>query len=141
MTLPSISPADILFEKRLAALHQTINAVAPLAGFKTVDRVTKIVVPDYYPATTPEQQTQGAAIIAAFAWTQAAQTAYEDAQSPDFAALLSQIVGAVQTNNDYRALAQPTSAAQDKAFLRALAQENTQILKTLAAAVRYLRGR
>lgn len=139
-TLSNVTPEITLFGKRLAALFETIRVVAPIVGFASADVVTKAIVVAYQVSATQAQKDQVAAIIAAFDWSAAGQTAWEDTKNPDFATIRSQAAAAIQTNNTYLAIVSPTNADRFTQ-LDALTRENTQIIKALVAIILRLTGR
>jgi hypothetical protein len=125
----------------LTRFTTTIQAVAP--GALAHGNADGTVTIDFAAGTTAQQITNANAAAAAFDWSQAAQDAYasaqDDAQWPDFATLRAQATAAVTTNNAYHNGAQGQAAAI--AQVDVLTQQNTQLIKTLGAAILRLTGR
>jgi hypothetical protein len=123
-------------------LRKTLGALAPIDGVSIPvfgNSATTVIIFNAS-ATQPQKDSAGAA-LAAFDWSDAAQTAWEDStQDPDFAAIRTNAAAAVQTNNAYLALVAPTNADRFTQ-LDAITRQNTQIIKALGAVILHLTGR
>lgn len=113
----------------LAALDEAIKAAGvPIDGVgRLLDGTVRI---DFRPEATEQQRTQANAIAAGWDWSPAAAAAREDAKKPERTELRSAAVAAVAGNQDYLAIATPTTA-QMRSQLAALTQQTNRVIRRL----------
>lgn len=113
-------------------LHTTLAALAPIDGVSvpTLGSSANARV-DFTPAATQPQKNAVASALAAFDWSDAAQSTWEDDQNLDRTALINGAIAAVQDNNTYLGVASPSNA-QNLAQIRALTQQMNKVIKRLA---------
>jgi hypothetical protein len=123
-------------------LDQTIRALAPIDGV-SIDAFGNSATCriDFQVAATAPQRTAAQNALTAFDWSDGAETTWEDTQQPDLATLRNAAVGAVQNNNAYVAIADSATNIQVRDQVKALTQQNTQIIKSLGAVIQLLTGR
>jgi hypothetical protein len=90
---------------------------------------------DYAASATQAQRAQGAALVAGFDWSQAAQDAWEDAQEADLTALRNQTAQALADIGAYLAIAATATTAQVRAEVQAIDQRQRAILRALRRLV------
>jgi hypothetical protein len=113
-------------------LHQAIAAAAPIAGVSVgTPGDSSTVQIDFAPEATEGQQATALAIVGAFDWSDAAQSAWEADRKPERKDLRAAAAGAVADNDAFLALASPSNA-QVLAQVRRLTQQNTRIIRRLS---------
>lgn len=90
----------------------------------------------YMPWATQAQRDQGAALLAAFDWSPAAQAAWEDAQDPERTGLRDNLAGAVADIDAFLLIADGATAAQVRAAVKKLAQVQRRVLLYLERQVK-----
>lgn len=115
-----------------ARLAATLAGTCPIVGVsvgKAGDSATVRI--DFDSTATASQKTAAQNALAAFDWSDAAHSAWEDVQYPMRASLRLQAVQAIADMNAYAALANPT-VAQTNAYSKRVAQTLPLILRRLA---------
>jgi hypothetical protein len=118
----------LVTERLLSTIKTAVPAVVDVSIGAVGNSATVTVSP-------ASQQAAAQATINAFDWSQAAQTAWEDAQNAERTTLRQNAAAALANNNTYIALANP-STAQNTAQIKAL----TQQINTLAKFVVKING-
>lgn len=90
----------------------------------------------YMEWATQAQRDQGAALLAAFDWSDAAQTAWEGAQDPERAGLRDNIAATVASIDNYLLIADTATAAQVRSAVKTLAQIQRRVLLYLERQVK-----
>lgn len=112
-----------------ARLDSTIRAVCPIDGVSVGtpgDPATVRI--DYRPEATTQQRAAAVSALAAFDWSQAAQTAWEEDQKPERKSLRQQAAQAVADVDTYLVITSPNNA-QVVAQVRRLSQYTRALIR------------
>lgn len=112
-------------------LQAILAALAPIDGvsIKTLGDAATVRI-DFQAAATAPQRSAAQAALAAFDWSDAAQSAWDDAQHPERTDLVQAATQAVQNNTTYLGLASPNNA-QNVAQVQALTQQMNKVIRRL----------
>ncbi len=112
-------------------LSVTLAAVCPILGVSigTPGNVATVRI-DFDPTATAAQRTAAQSALTSFDWSDAAQSAFDDAQHPERTTIRQAAANAIAANTTFINLASPTNA-QLIAQAKALTQQNNAIIKRL----------
>lgn len=108
-------------------LHQSVESVCPIDGIGGTNQLPRI---DFKPEATPEQRAAAQAVVDSFDWSDAAQTAWEEAQKPERKTMRESAAAAIADLDAFLAIASPTNA-QTLAIVKKLCQQNKAIIRRL----------
>lgn len=111
-------------------LDAMIRAVCPISGV-SVNTTPLMVRINFAPEATQPQRAAAQAVVDAFDWSDAAQTAWEADQHPERKDLRAAAAGAISDNDTFLAIANPNNS-QVAAQVRRLTQQNTRIIRRLS---------
>lgn len=112
----------------LDRLHHTIAAAGiPIYGVSGEQSAVSV---NFRPEATQQQQSDAAAIVVSFDWSQAAHDAWLEDQKPERKAIRQRAAAAIQENNAFLAIANPTNA-QLRDQLRNVTTNQNAIIRRL----------
>ncbi len=97
----------------------------------TVTLTSTSAIVTYMPWATQAQQNQGAAIVAAFDWSEEAQQVWDDKQQPDKAGLRDNAEEAIFRIDSYLSTADTATTAQMRQQVKALSQIQRRVILRL----------
>jgi hypothetical protein len=118
--------------KTTVRLNTTLSALAPIISISVPTFGTSIGVIILFDVSATQAQKDAVnSALTSFDWSDAATTTWLATQDPNRTDLINSAINAVQNNNTYLNLANPTNA-QAVAQVTALTQQNNRIIKLLA---------
>ncbi len=117
--------------RTLTRLQALLGAQAPINGVSVPTfGVSATVRIDFQAAATTQQRTNAQSVLTAFDWSDTAQQAWEDLQTPNLTTLRQNATTAVSNNTTFLGIASPTNA-QAVAQVQALTTQMNQVIRYL----------